>query len=87
MNTSCIVKFEQVKDILIYIACSNKEVSIYELMENVVDININAANRILKGLVKEGYLIKSKGSAGVTNFFIATDKAKQLFGLEVKDEL
>lgn len=87
MNTSSIVKFEQVKDILIYIACSNKEVNIYELMENVVDLNINGANRILKGLVQEGYLIKSKGSVGITNFFIATDKTRQLFGLEVKDEL
>jgi len=49
MNTCSIVKFEQVKDILIYIACSKDEVNIYELMENVVDLNINGANRILKG--------------------------------------
>ena len=79
MRQSHVDSFETVKDILIYIACSDKEVSVYDVMIDVTEVNRDGTNRILSGLIKEGYLIKTAAPTCKLHLYKATDKAKSLF--------
>lgn len=74
--------FEFTKDVLVYIACATHPVSTLEIRERVVDCTHVMINRDLRDLVDEGYLIGKRISN--TNFFTATDKTKQLFGIKLE---
>lgn len=71
--------FEKVADILIYVACSGREISLIELQENVIDMNKGAISLLIRRLVKAGYL-KSNGLQTL-RAYSATTKTKELFGV------
>lgn len=79
MSNLAVRTFDRVKDILIYIATATHEVTTLELEEYVVDLNRTQINLVIKGLVREGYLISNGLRAG--RAYTATHKTKQLFGI------
>ena len=81
MNTSYVKKFEEIKNILVYVAFSQTEVTARELEENVTDLGRCQLNLHLKKLVAAGYLI----SNGKNNecAYTAAGCTKQLFGVKL----
>ena len=80
MNTSFVKKFEEIKNVLVYVAFSTAEVTALELEENVTDWGRCQLNLHLKKLVEAGYL-QSNGKQA-ERAYTATDKTKQLFGVK-----
>lgn len=80
MNVGTVKRFEEIKDILIYIAFSKNEVSPFELEENVTELSRSRLNVHLKRLVEAGYL-QSNGKK-IARAYKATEKTKQLFGAQ-----
>lgn len=80
MNTSFVKKFEEIKNVLVYVAFSKSEVTASELEENVTDWGRCQLNLHLKKLVEAGYL-QSNGKHS-DRAYTATDKTKQLFGVK-----
>ena len=79
MRASSIKKFEDFKDVLVYIAVATNPVTAYELEENVVDLARGQLNLDLSAMVKSGYLLPQGGKN--KRAYTATDKTKQLFGV------
>lgn len=80
MNVETVKRFEEIKDILIYITFSTNEVGSSELEENVTELSRTSLNILLKRLVEAGYLC-SNGKKN-TRAYTATEKTKQLFGAQ-----
>ncbi|WP_411686942.1 hypothetical protein [Acinetobacter indicus] len=81
MNVGTVKRFEEIKDILVYIAFAKNEVSSLELEENVTELGRSRLNIHLKRLVEAGYL-RSNGKKNA-RAYEATEKTKQLFGAQV----
>lgn len=79
MNTPTIQRFEEIKDILVYVAFSKHEVTSAELEEHVCDKTRSSLNQELRGLVHAGYLAFRCNHC--TRLYVATEKTKQLFGV------
>ena len=77
MNIPSIQRFEEIKDILVYVAFSKHEVTSAELEEHVCDKTRSSLNQKLRGLVQAGYLAFNH----CTRLYVATEKTKQLFGV------
>ena len=80
MNVETVKRFDEIKDILVYIAFAANEVSALDLQENVTELQRCHLNVLLKRLVGAGYL-HSNGKRN-TRAYVATDKTKQLFGVQ-----
>ena len=80
MNVETVKRFDEIKDILVYIAFATNEVSALDLQENVTELQRSHLNVLLKRLVGAGYL-RSNGKRN-TRAYAATDKTKQLFGVQ-----
>ncbi|AUC07374.1 MULTISPECIES: hypothetical protein [Acinetobacter] len=85
MNTPTIQRFEEIKDILVYVAFSKHEVTSAELEEHVCDKTRAALNQKLRGLVQAGYLAFRCNHC--TRLYVATEKTKQLFGVRDMGEV
>lgn len=85
MNTPTIQRFEEIKDILVYVAFSKHEVTSAELEEHVCDKTRAALNQKLRGLVQAGYLVFRCNHC--TRLYVATEKTKQLFGVRDMGEV
>lgn len=81
MNVGTVKRFEEIKDILVYIAFAKNEVSSLELEGNVTELGRSRLNIHLKRLVEAGYL-RSNGKKNA-RAYEATQKTKQLFGAQV----
>lgn len=79
MNIPSIQRFEEIKDILVYVAFSKHEVTSAELEEHVYDKTRSSLNQKLRGLVQAGYLAFRCNHC--TRLYVATEKTKQLFGV------
>lgn len=79
MNIPTIQRFEEIKDILVYVAFSKHEVTSAELEEHVCDKTRSQLNLKLKALVQAGYLAFTEKRCA--RLYVATDKTKQLFGV------
>lgn len=79
MNIPSIQRFEEIKDILVYVAFSKHEVTSAELEEHVCDKTRSSVNQKLRGLVQAGYLAFRCNHC--TRLYVATEKTKQLFGV------
>lgn len=79
MRASSIKKFEDFKDVLIYIAVAPHPVTALELEENVVELSRGQLNLDLTAMVQSGYLLPQGGRN--KRAYTATDKTKQLFGV------
>lgn len=80
-QSNSVQHFENVKDVLLYVACSGREVSTSEIAEQVLDINKGALNLLIRRLVKAEYLVSN--GLHTHRAYTATDKTKQLFGIEL----
>jgi len=79
VNIPSIQRFEEIKDILVYVAFSKHEVTSAELEEHVYDKTRSSLNQKLRGLVQAGYLAFRCNHC--TRLYVATEKTKQLFGV------
>lgn len=79
-QSNSVQHFENVTDILLYVAHANREVSLSDLQDDVLDINKGPLNLIIRRLVSAGYLISNGLQAG--RAYTATEKTKQLFGVK-----
>ena len=68
--------FEKRMDILIYAVHASADFTVKDIYERVVDCQVMTVRQCLKDLIECGYLIKT-----TIYTFKATDKAKQLFGV------
>lgn len=78
MNVSAIDKFEQVKDVLIFVLHSTEPVTALMIENLVLDLSRTRINALLKSMVEAEYLNCSGGFDGKK--YTATHKTMQLFG-------
>lgn len=80
MRASSLKKFEDYLEVLVYITHADHEVGAKELEDVVTELARGQLNLDLNALVGGGYL-KSNNKRN-TRAYIATEKAKQLFGVK-----
>jgi predicted transcriptional regulator len=80
VKVETVKRFEEIKDILVYITFAMNDVGSLELEENVTELSRSRLNILLKRLVEAGYL-HSNGKKNA-RAYTATEKTKQLFGAQ-----
>ena len=72
--------FEVMLEILLFITYSDKAATWQDIEENVIVKHRATLNRYLKALAELGYLTKCERVKQGINTYVASSKAKELFG-------